>query len=47
VQRGIMDEEFRRAAAARNREIIRERAEVAIVRQKVAEFYQRMTGFVK
>lgn len=47
VQRGIMDEEFRRAAAARNREIIRERAEITIVRQKVAEFYQRMTGFVK
>ncbi|HNS07886.1 MAG TPA: glycosyltransferase [Anaerolineaceae bacterium] len=46
VQRGIMDEEFRRAAAARNREIIRERAEITIVRQKVAEFYQRMTGFV-
>jgi len=46
VQRGIMDEEFRRAAAARNREIISERAEIAIVRQKVAEFYQRMTGFV-
>ena len=46
VQRGILDEEFRRAAAERNREIIRERAEVTMVRQQVSEFYNRMTGFV-
>jgi len=45
VQRGILDEEFRRTAAGRNREIIRERAEVSTVRQQVADFYNRMTGF--
>jgi len=45
VQRGILDEEFRHTAAGRNREIIRERAEVSTVRQQVADFYSRMTGF--
>ncbi len=46
VQRGITDEEFRRVAAERNLAIIRERAEVSTVRQQVAEFYSRMTGFI-
>jgi hypothetical protein len=45
VQRGITDSDFRRAAAERNLEIIRTRAEVSAVRQQVVEFYSRMTGY--
>jgi glycosyltransferase involved in cell wall biosynthesis len=45
VQRGIMDGDFRRTAAERNLAVIRERAEVSTVRQQVAEFYSRMTGY--
>lgn len=42
VKRGLTDEALRRAAAERNLEIIRERAEVSSVRERVAEFYDRL-----
>lgn len=44
VLRGIEDEGLRRSAAARNKEIIRSRAEVSAVRMQVAEFYSSIIG---
>jgi len=44
VLSGIEDEGLRRYAAARNREIIRSRAEVSSVRAQVAGFYSNVTG---
>jgi len=41
ILRGLEDENLRRAAASRNLEIIRSRAEVAQVREKVAKFYEQ------
>lgn len=41
ILRGLEDEDFRKTAASRNLQIIRSRAEVALVREKVAEFYEQ------
>ena len=46
VIRAITDEDFRRQAAVRNREIIRSRAEIGSVRQRVAEFYSQLIDSV-
>lgn len=42
ILRGLQDKELRQSAAACNLEMIRSRAEVSMVRQKVAAFYQQI-----
>jgi glycosyltransferase involved in cell wall biosynthesis len=44
ILRALDDSGLRKKAAAHNQEIIRGRADVSLVRQKVADFYQRVCG---